>query len=753
MTKKRLLAAALATTLVITNVVHTGVLIAMADTKEDSAQELSLQNDSLSTATDKIGEVKVSKIGYQMAELWYDDVFVVKQNDKCGAVDIDGNIVVPIEYDYYIWANSDKTEVCFGVDESKTIVSQTWTYQNRTVYRYTGEKVVSYINKSNPLFGNIEHYAYGDGILGNIEEYVNEQAKQRVIDTCTGEVLYSPKEQATINDSVNLLGQDDINGGVCAATEKEYYRFQNGEVVKYDFPWTLGSSFNNSFIADDVIYSPESNRIYYVATGEEFSFPDNCNKESITYLQFGRDGYYALMDNDTQTYNIYHKGEVVSETNLTWITFNNNSSRCIVGGNDTTAYVLDYQGKIKYTAVDISEFRNGKAVVYDGTGVFYIDENGNKLSDYIVYGDNLKAVIGSYGKDGMYYPIYIDDTKKTEHVHSWESQPSVIVEETDINRGLKAVRCKECNAIKDGCMLPENGVTYKCSNGILNVEGTGRIEPFMFYWNDFTEINIGSGITEIGASAFRSCTAKTVRIAEGVKKIGPDAFYDSIIEKIYIPDSVEEISEYSVLYAKTIYASSNSYAIKYAKAKNIPYVETDAITIKVNTKFTKTASSKAQTFKLNAKAENASLTYSSDNKSVKVDKNGKVTIPKNYSGKAVITIKATSGNLKAVTKKVTITVNPAAVKLTSAKNTASNKTTIKWSKLSYVSGYEVQYSTNSNFKGAKSVKVNKASASQQVISRLVKGKTYYVRVRAYKTYSKTSIWGSWSAKKSVKISK
>lgn len=147
------------------------------------------------------------------------------------------------------------------------------------------------------------------------------------------------------------------------------------------------------------------------------------------------------------------------------------------------------------------------------------------------------------------------------------------------------------------------------------------------------------------------------------------------------------------------------------------------------------------------------MTYSSDNKSVKVDKNGKVTIPKNYSGKAVITIKATGGNLKAVTKKVTITVNPAAVKLTSAKNTASNKTTIKWSKFSYVSGYEVQYSTNSNFKGAKSVKVNKASASQQVISIFVKGKTYYVRVRAYKTYSKTSIWGSWSAKKSVKISK
>ena len=104
---------------------------------------------------------------------------------------------------------------------------------------------------------------------------------------------------------------------------------------------------------------------------------------------------------------------------------------------------------------------------------------------------------------------------------------------------------------------------------------------------------------------------------------------------------VEEISEYSgPLYVKAIYASSASYAIKYAKAKNIPYVETDAITIKVNTKFTKTASSKAQTFKLNAKAENASLTYSSDNKSVKVDKNGKVVAV----GKGACTVTVTAAN-------------------------------------------------------------------------------------------------------------
>ena len=55
--------------------------------------------------------------------------------------------------------------------------------------------------------------------------------------------------------------------------------------------------------------------------------------------------------------------------------------------------------------------------------------------------------------------------------------------------------------------------------------------------------------------------------------------------------------------------------------------------------------------------KDAKLTYKSDNKSVKVDKNGKVTIAKNFVGKATITVTATSGGAK-TTQKVTITVNP-----------------------------------------------------------------------------------------------
>lgn len=96
----------------------------------------------------------------------------------------------------------------------------------------------------------------------------------------------------------------------------------------------------------------------------------------------------------------------------------------------------------------------------------------------------------------------------------------------------------------------------------------------------------------------------------------------------------------------------------------------------------------------------------------------------------------------------------AAGKLSSVKNTASKKMTVKWSKRSGVTGYQIQYSTKSDFSSSvKKVKVKGASSTSQVISSLTKGKTYYVRIRTYKTESGNTYYSAWSGKKKVKISK
>lgn len=208
------------------------------------------------------------------------------------------------------------------------------------------------------------------------------------------------------------------------------------------------------------------------------------------------------------------------------------------------------------------------------------------------------------------------------------------------------------------------------------------------------------------------------------------------------------MSTYQGLLAMDAYQRASAGATKLFDVK----WPANPITVK---NVTKTASTKAQTVKLGAKAkESAKLSYKSSSKSVKVDKNGKVTIAKNFVGKATITItsKATK-NYKATTKKVTVTVNPAGTKLTSVKNYKGKKLKASWKKNTKGTGYQVQYSTSSKFKSAKTVTVKGYKSTSKTITKLTKNKKYYVRVRTYKTASKVNYYSGWSNVKSITIKK
>lgn len=91
--------------------------------------------------------------------------------------------------------------------------------------------------------------------------------------------------------------------------------------------------------------------------------------------------------------------------------------------------------------------------------------------------------------------------------------------------------------------------------------------------------------------------------------------------------------------------------------------------------------------------------------------------------------------------------------LSTPKNSSKGKMLVKWKKLKKVSGYEIQYSTSRKFKGAKKVTVKGASKSSKSISKLKKGKKYYVRVRAFKKSGSVKCYSAWSSAKSVKIRK
>ena len=109
------------------------------------------------------------------------------------------------------------------------------------------------------------------------------------------------------------------------------------------------------------------------------------------------------------------------------------------------------------------------------------------------------------------------------------------------------------------------------------------------------------------------------------------------------------------------------------------------------------------------------------------------------------------------TIKKTFTVKPKGTSITKL-TPGKKKFTIKWKKQkSQVTGYELQYSTSSKFKKAKTVKNIRAKTTSKKIVKLKAKKKYYVRIRTYKTVKLNGIsvklYSRWSKGKSVKTKK
>lgn len=89
-------------------------------------------------------------------------------------------------------------------------------------------------------------------------------------------------------------------------------------------------------------------------------------------------------------------------------------------------------------------------------------------------------------------------------------------------------------------------------------------------------------------------------------------------------------------------------------------------------------------------------------------------------------------------------------KLNSAKSTSKKKIKASWSKVGGASGYQVMWSTYKNFSKNYKTKSVKAKSLSKTVTAAQSKKTYYVRVRAYKTINGKKVYSQWSSTKKVK---
>ena len=137
------------------------------------------------------------------------------------------------------------------------------------------------------------------------------------------------------------------------------------------------------------------------------------------------------------------------------------------------------------------------------------------------------------------------------------------------------------------------------------------------------------------------------------------------------------------------------------------------------------------------------LTYTSSNKDVAVVySTGEIIVKK--GGYAYITVKAIENrgyySSEFRTKIISAPRCFTSKDVSKVKKIGKTKAKITWKALDGASGYTVQYATNKSFKGAKTVKCSKKSAT---LTKLKKGKTYYVRINAYTKVSGKKYANKW----------
>ncbi len=149
------------------------------------------------------------------------------------------------------------------------------------------------------------------------------------------------------------------------------------------------------------------------------------------------------------------------------------------------------------------------------------------------------------------------------------------------------------------------------------------------------------------------------------------------------------------------------------------------------------------------KVQKPKVTVTYKGKTLKVNKDYKVNYG-SYKKVGPAKVKITGIGNYTGTKTVSYNILTKKNKITKLTNGKGKKLTVKFSKATGAKGYEVSYATAKNFKKAKKKTTTKTSLT---LTKLKKGKTYYVRVRSYIKVGKKKVYSAYSPVMKKKITK
>ena len=425
-----------------------------------------------------------------------------------------------------------------------------------------------------------------------------------------------------------------------------------------------------------------------------------------------------------------------------------------------TVYV--YDGKEKKPTVTITY--NGK-VLAEGVdySIRYSDNVNPGTATITVEAKENSSYIGSIQKKFVIRPAMEDNTVVVQP-NAFEGCSNIInlnIRATVTEIGTQAFAdCKNLNSIYFYGNCPKIG-----ENIFRNVKATAYYPCNDMSWTIDRLQDYGGKITwcpwdpATGKPAKRSLSICELSVNVGTQ------LYDEKVKtpQVAVKDGNKVLQanvDYVVSYQNNVNPGTGTITVSgtgsYGGTLTARFTIQKGNNVISVSEITKNYSAKTQKAKTNARAYGgAGLTYASNSKSVKIDKYGRIKITKKFVGRAVITVRASeTPNYRAASRQFTVTVRPSATSISKASNSAKKKMTVSWKKNKTCSGYALQYSTDKKFKkGVKTVYISKNSRTKTTVSRLAKGKTYYVRLASYKKAGNTKILSKWSKVKKVKIRK
>ena len=322
--------------------------------------------------------------------------------------------------------------------------------------------------------------------------------------------------------------------------------------------------------------------------------------------------------------------------------------------------------------------------------------------------------------------------------HKWDEEYTIDKAATCMAAGSKSVHCNVCNEVKSVtaiAMLAHNYSSWKTESKATCTKDGIRYQVCSGCDAKVTETIPATG-HKIVIDKARAATCAKAGVTKGK--------HCSVCEKVLKKQkAIPKLAhKYNTKTTKASVSKNGSIVTKCSKCGNI----------KSNKKiyYPKTIKLSASKYVYNGAVKKPAVKVIDSNGKTISSSHYKVTYSKGRKaiGKYKVTVKFNSS--KYTGKKVlTFTINPKATTLKALKSKKQGVIDVTWAKKSNINGYQIRYSTMSDFHAYSTKNVSNKNTVTKKLSGLKAGTKYYVQVRTYKTVAGTKIYSEWSNKKSI----